>query len=313
MPPTNAQPAEPSSVGRARCNGVELAYEVFGDQGEPILLVMGFAAQLLWWPGVLCRDLADRGFVVIRFDNRDIGESTRLVGQHPPPFNKALIAALLRGLPGVKVPAPPYTISDMARDATALLDHLGFPQAHLCGASMGGLICQRIAMDQPQRVKSLALIMAPTASRRDGLPTSAALRTLLQKPPRNKEEAGEALVKAFSVLGSPGFENADDYFRDLGERCFVRSAGRPLGAGRHLAAILAEPSHRAALRKIRAPTLVVHGDRDPLVRPRAGRGAAEAIPGAELMMIPGMGHDLPRAIWPQLADALEKLARRATS
>jgi pimeloyl-ACP methyl ester carboxylesterase len=285
-----------------RVGDVELCYETFGEPGHPaLLLVMGFATQMLGWHEDFCAELAGRGFFVIRFDNRDVGRSTAL--DHLP---SPTVVQLLRR----DKRAAAYTIDDMAGDAVGLLDDLGIERAHVVGASMGGMIAQTIAARHPARVLSLASIMSNTGSRRSGQPKLVAYRVLLGKPPADREGYIEHTVKLYKIIGSPGFEQDEATLRRTAGRSFDRGRN-PAGAGRQLAAVIASGERTPLLRGITAPTVVIHGDADPLVQPSGGQATAAAIRGARLVMIEGMGHDLPRGAWPRIIDAIAENAARA--
>jgi pimeloyl-ACP methyl ester carboxylesterase len=279
---------------------VELCYETFGDPGhEPMLLVMGLGTQMIAWRAEFCELLAERGFHVIRFDNRDIGRSTHLRGVRPP----TPLQLLLRD-----TRAATYTLDDMADDAAGLLDGLGIASAHVVGASMGGMIAQVLAGRHPSKVRTLTSIMSATGNRWKGQPALRVYPFFLAKPPRTKEEAASRAVKLWRIVGSPGFERDEDDLRALAEESFERGGGDGSGTGRQLAAILASGDRTATLRNVRAPTLVIHGTADKLVRPSGGRATAKAIPGARLELVDGMGHDLPRGAWPRLVDLIAEHA-----
>lgn len=286
-------------TGTADANGVQLAYETFGDPDDPtILLVMGLGAQLLAWPEDLCSALADAGHHVVRFDNRDIGLSTKL-DRSPPSLPQML---LRRGTP--------YTIADMADDAAGLLDALGVDAAHVVGASMGGFISQTLAIHHAGRVRSLTLVMTSTGSRRVGRPTPAAMRQLATLPePRTREQAMSAAVRVSKVIGSPAYRDPERV-RDLAGRQFDRS-NNPAGRARQLAAVLAQPDRTRALRSITVPTTVVHGLEDPLVSVSGGLALAKAIPGATFRGHHGMGHDLPQPLLPTFVDDVLATVERA--
>jgi pimeloyl-ACP methyl ester carboxylesterase len=281
---------------------VELCYEAFGDPDDPaMLLIMGLATQMLAWHQAFCEALAGRGFHVIRFDNRDIGRSQRMDGG-PPPTPLQLLRRDKR--------AASYTLEDMAGDAVGLLDHLGIERAHVIGASMGGMIAQTVAARHPERVLSLVSIMSNTGARRTGQPSVRLYPVLLRRPPRDLAGYVRHTEWVLTQIGSPGFERDRDDMRRLAELSFERGLN-PAGAGRQLAAIIASGDRTPLLRRIAAPTLVIHGSADRLVPPSGGRATARAIPGARLLMIEGMGHDLPRGAWPRMLDAIEANAARA--
>ena len=279
----------------ASVGDVTLCYETFGDPADPaILLVMGLGTQMIAWHEELCAGLAERGFFVIRFDNRDIGRSTRFDAVAPP----GPVALATRRNRNVA-----YTLNDMADDAVGLLDALDIDRAHVVGASMGGMIAQCIAARHPGRVRTLVSIMSTTGHRWKGQPAVRVYPFLLAKPPRTKEESVERLVKLFAVVGSPGFERDADELRRQGALAWDRGPSAA-GTGRQLAAILASGDRTPDLSRITAPTLVIHGTKDRLVRPSGGKATANAISGARLLMIDGMGHDLPRGAWGRITDAI---------
>jgi pimeloyl-ACP methyl ester carboxylesterase len=285
-----------------RVGDVELCHETFGDPGNPaLLLVMGLATQMLGWHEDFCAELAGRGFHVVRFDNRDVGRSTAL-NHLPAPTTVQLLRRDKR--------AAAYTIDDMAGDAVGLLDHLGIERAHLVGASMGGMIAQAIAARHGERALSLASIMSNTGSRRSGQPKLAVYRVLLGKAPADRDGYIEHMVKLDKIIGSPGFEPDEATLRRTAGRSFDRGRN-PEGALRQLAAVIASGDRTRLLQGITVPTVVIHGDADPLVQPSGGRATAAAIPGARLVMIEGMGHDLPRGAWPRIIDAIAENAARA--
>jgi pimeloyl-ACP methyl ester carboxylesterase len=280
---------------------ISLCYETFGDPSDPtILLIMGLATQMIAWRDEFCRELADAGFHVVRFDNRDCGRSTHLVDKPPT------IGQMLRR---VKLAAD-YTLADLAGDAAGLLDHLGVERAHIVGASMGGMIAQTLAIRHPERVISLTSIMSNTGARLSGQPALVAYPVLLKTAPDDRERFADHIVKLYGTIGSPGFERDDEDLRDLARRSYDRSYS-PASSGRQLAAIIASPPRAADLQRLSVPTLVIHGTKDKLVRPSGGRATARAIPGAKLLKIDGMGHDLPRGAWPQIIGAIVQTARGA--
>jgi len=285
----------------APANGIELCYQEMGDpDGEPLLLVMGLATQMIAWDEEFCGQLAERGFRVVRFDNRDIGRSTKLRSAGLPGKRDLFFG---RG-------TAPYLLRDMADDAFGLMDHLGIGSAHLVGASMGGMIVQTAAIENPSRVRSLTSIMSTTGSRRVGHPSYKTFGLLLGNPPREREAAIERVIKTFKVIGSPGFSFDEERIRDLAGRSFDRGHN-PAGIARQLHAITASGDRTPALRQLAIPALVIHGKNDLLVNPSGGRATAKAIPGARLLMIDGMGHDLPRALWPDFAEQIAANAARA--
>jgi pimeloyl-ACP methyl ester carboxylesterase len=280
---------------------VELCYEIFGDPEAPaMLLTMGLATQMLGWHEDFCEALAERGFHVIRFDNRDVGRSQRMDGPVP-----SLVQLLRRDRR-----AASYTLDDMAGDGVGLLDHLGIESAHVVGASMGGMIAQTMAARYPDRVLSLVSWMSNTGARWSGQPSPLIWPVLVKKPPRGRDAYIEHAVRVFSKIGSPGFERDVEDLRRIAGMSFDRGLNPAAGA-RQLAAIIHSGDRTPLLRTITAPTLVIHGSKDPMVPPSGGRATARAIPGARLLIIEGMGHDMPRPVWPRLLDAIEENAARA--
>ncbi|MCL4227403.1 MAG: alpha/beta fold hydrolase [Myxococcales bacterium] len=294
------------TTGRARVGGeVELTYDETGD-GRPLVLVMGIGAQRIFWDERLCARLAARGHRVIRFDHRDIGESTRL-DHLPVPRPWPTLGRRMAGLPV----AAPYTLSDMARDVVGLCDHLGVARAHVVGCSMGGMVAQHLAIEHPDRVASLTSIMSSPGGRRHMLGGKpAALRALLSPAPRTADEAAEHAVRVFRTIGGSRYEVDGEALRALGRQAFARG-GSPRGFLRHLAAICASGNRTRSLAGVRVPTLVVHGEEDPLIPVAAGRATARAIPGARLHVVPGMGHHMPPGVWDELVDAIAATAARA--
>ncbi len=286
----------------APANGIELCYQEMGDpDGEPLVLVMGLATQMIAWHDGLCRLLAERGYRVIRFDNRDIGRSTKLDWAGVPSRVDLLL--------GRRATAP-YLLRDMANDTVGLLDRLGIDRAHVVGASMGGMIVQQMAIDHPRRLHSMVSIMSTTGNRRSGLPSLKTFGVLLGSPPQGREAIIARAVKTFKVIGSPGFPFEEDMVREMAGRSYERGHSAA-GVIRQLHAIVASGDRTKALHGVQVPTAVIHGTRDPLVNPSGGRATAKAIPGARLMMIDGMGHDLPRDLWPTFAEAIDTNAAQA--
>jgi pimeloyl-ACP methyl ester carboxylesterase len=286
-------------------NGVEIEYDELGDRGAPaMLLVMGLGGQMIWWDAELCRMLAGRGYRVIRFDNRDIGLSTKLDDACPDPA--PLLFQALSGKPVV----PPYTLRDMAADAVGVLDALGIAAAHVVGASMGGMIAQRMAIHFPQRVRTLVSIMSTTGNPEVPPGDPEVMRLLTAPRPADPQAAIEFAVGIWRALHGPGFPFDEARVRKLVIESALRSS-HLLGQPRQLLAILADGDRRPELRKLRVPTLVIHGDADPLVPFAGGKDTAENIPGARLVAIPGMGHELVEGVWPRLVDAIDGFARGA--
>jgi pimeloyl-ACP methyl ester carboxylesterase len=290
----------------ARSNGIDLAYESFGDEAAPaMLLVMGLGAQMIAWDTAFCGQLAGRGFRVVRFDNRDIGMSAKLTQAGRPDIRSMMFAAML----GKRVSAP-YLLRDMADDAAGLLDALGIERAHVVGASMGGAIGQEMAIHHPSRVHTLTSIMATTGAANLPPPTPEAMGVLMARVPSAPDAYLAHHMNVMRVLRGPGFEEEAAGDAERGRLAFARGLS-PDGVKRQLAAVIASGDRTAALRSVRVPTLVIHGEADPLVRVEGGVATAAAIPGARLLRIPAMGHALPRAHWPQIVGAIAAHATAA--
>jgi pimeloyl-ACP methyl ester carboxylesterase len=289
------------AVETVKANGIEIAYEAFGDpSARPLLLVMGLGAQMIVWHDDFCAALADGGFHVVRFDNRDAGLSTHM---HDAPVPD--VAAAMAG----DTSSASYTLDDMADDSVGLLDELGIDAAHVVGASMGGMIAQAIAIRHPRRVRSLTSIMS-TPGPRIGPPTEAAAAALLAPSPTSRDEAIERALAATKVIGSPAYPADEEWIAESAGIAYDRGFDPPAFA-RQFVAIQASGDRTEALRALRVPTLVMHGADDPLVSLPGGEATAAAIPDAELLVIPGMGHNLPRQLWPQIVDAVARTADRA--
>ena len=289
------------SEQRVATNGVEIAYETLGDpSGTPLLLVMGLGMQLIHWDRNLCEELAEHGFFVIRFDNRDAGLSTQIDAPVPP---------VMRAMAGFGIDSP-YLLGDMADDAFGLLDHLGIERAHVMGVSMGGMIAQTMAIARPERVLSLTSVMSTTGDRRAGMPKLRVWSVLMRRAPTRRDEYVERFVRVFRMIGSPGFTHDEERTREIAAATFDRGH-HPAGTARQLAAIMASGDRTPQLRDLRMPVTVIHGTHDPLVPFRGGAATARAIPGAELIPVEGMGHDLPREVWPTVIGALEANVERA--
>ena len=285
-------------MASVQANGITIEYEEQGE-GEPLLMVMGLGAQLIDWPQQLVDEIAERGFRVIRLDNRDAGLSTAFTSK--PPSNGEITRAFLFRRPM----RSEYLLRDMADDAVGLLDVLGIEGAHVVGASMGGMIAQTIAIDHPHRVLSLTSIMSTTGSRRVGQPTLKLILTAGRRPVPTQGDAVEMGIEMFRKVCGPTFDA--DEFRKLAEMSVARSF-RPSGTGRQAAAIIASGDRTAALRSLRVPALVMHGMLDPLVRPSGGVATAKAIPGARLVMFNDMAHDLPKTRHVEMADEIAAIA-----
>jgi pimeloyl-ACP methyl ester carboxylesterase len=285
----------------AAVNGIDICYETFGDRGgRPLLLIMGLSGPMHWWHDEFCELLAGRGCFVIRYDNRDCGRSTSIPGRVRP----------LWAMLGLGRARSPYTLNEMADDAAGLLTHLGIDAAHLVGVSMGGMIAQTLAVRAPGRVLSLVSISSTTGSRLVGRPSAAAMRVLTIAPPRTREAYLDFSVRMWRLIGSPGHPFDEDRVRRTAERTYEWGLNRS-GTARQLTAVLASGDRTRALKSIRVPTLVIHGDADPLINVSGGRATARAIPGSELRIYPGMGHDLPPELWPAFVDDIVRTADRA--
>jgi pimeloyl-ACP methyl ester carboxylesterase len=293
-----------SEPALAKANGIELCYDTFGDRDAPALvLIMGLAAQMIAWDEEFCSQLASRGYWVIRFDNRDIGLSTKFA-QHGVPNVLAVLTGQVQG-DAIKVP---YTLRDMADDTVGLMDALAIKSAHVVGVSMGGAIAQEMAIRHPERLRTLTSIMSSTGEPGLPMPTPEALEILLAQTPTDREGYFARHAQTWRVLRGPGFPL--DEARDLerAARNFDRGLNPP-GVARQLAAVVTSGSRKEALGSVKVPTLVIHGDADPLVRLEGGVATANAIPGAKLLVVKGMGHALPIPMWPQIIDAIDGHAR----
>jgi pimeloyl-ACP methyl ester carboxylesterase len=284
-------------VGR----GITLCYEAFGNPDDPpMLLIMGLGTQMIAWPEPFCEALAQRGFYVVRFDNRDCGRSTRARGKPPT----------IRELALRRIKDPPYTLSDLADDAARLLKALGFSSAHIVGASMGGMIAQTLAIEHPELVRSLVSIMSTTGNRWKGQPKYSILRFILRRAPTERDAFIEHMLTVFDAIGSPDLHRDRDRMRATAQLSYERGLN-PAGTGRQLGASVAAADRTPALRSLDVPALVIHGSKDPMVNPNGGRATAEAIPGARLLVVDGMGHDLPEEAWDRIVEAIAELAQRA--
>ncbi len=287
----------------ARVGEIDICYETFGDpSAPPMLLIMGLGTQMLAWPDAFCEQLAERGYFVIRHDNRDIGRSTRL-DERPTPSLKQL------ALRDKKSAA--YTLSDMARDSVGVLEHLGIEQAHIVGASMGGMIAQRVAIEHPERTLSLVSIMSNTGSFWSGQPALSMYAFLLRPAPPKREAYIKHAIDTFTKIGGSGFAPDVEDLRDIATRSYDRGHN-PRGSSRQLGAIVADRDRTPLLRKLKVPTTVIHGSEDKLVPRSGGRATAKVIPGSTYVEIGGMGHGLPRGAWPQIIGAIVQNAERAT-
>jgi pimeloyl-ACP methyl ester carboxylesterase len=281
-------------VAQANANGIEIEYVTEGNPSDPaLLLVMGLGAQLTTWPDAFVEGLHRRGFFVIRFDNRDSGLSTTFEGLPD-------IAALFTG---TDLSSVSYRIEDMADDAAALLGALGIAEAHVVGVSMGGMITQAAVINHPECFMSATSIMSTTGDRAVGAPTGEAMTALLRPVATSREEAIQASVEGSLVIGSPGYPTDERILRERAAAAYDRSYN-PEGTARQLGAILGSPDRTEGLHGVRIPFLVVPGVADPLVTPSGGDATAAAVPGSKLLTFPGMGHDLPEALWGDITDAI---------
>lgn len=285
-------------VGR----GIELCYQTYGDpSADPLLLVMGLGGPMTWWDPELCRLLARAGFYVIRFDNRDIGKSTKLDG-------RVTFPKLAKAFVGLSV-TPPYTLADMADDAVGLLDHLEIKAAHLFGISMGGMIVQTMAINHPDRVLSMTSMMSTTGKRTVGFQHPSLLPTLLARKV-GRQAYVEGSVRVWQLIGSPGFPQTEAEVRKRAEDTYERGVSAA-GVARQMLAIVTQPDRTADLRRLDLPVTVIHGLADKMVHVSGGRATSMAVPGAELLLIDGMGHDLPQELWPTYVRAIRGTADRA--
>ena len=289
-------------------NGLQLCVETFGDpESEPIVLVMGLGAQMIQWDDDFCAQLAERGFWVIRFDNRDVGKSTSLSGG----TRLGVTELLKHRFFGSAVDAP-YRLHDMAEDLVGLIQALGLESAHVVGVSMGGMIAQEAALTHPERVRSLTSIMSTTGDPKLPGPTRAVQALLFKAPPKTRAEYVRHFLHNWQVMRVGSFPEDDTRDLALAERSFDRGLN-PAGVGRQFRAILASGSRKDRLASLRVPTLVIHGTVDPLIRPEAGKATAAAIPGAKLLLIEGMGHAIPTPMWKTVLDAIAAHVRGVTA
>ncbi len=283
--------------------GVTLCHETFGDPADPtVLLVMGLGGPMTWWDAAFCRQLAATGRHVVRYDNRDTGRSTSIAAR----VGKV---DLVRAWVGLRTAAP-YSIADLAGDAVALLDHLGVERADVVGVSMGGMIAQTIAIEHPDRVRSLTSIMSTTGRRTVGWQHPKLLPMLLADRASGQEAYVEGSVRLNRVIGSPGFPAPDRRLRAIATETWVRGTDRA-GVVRQMLAVLTQPDRTDALGRVRVPTLVLHGANDVMVHPSGGRATSAAVPGSRFVVVDGMGHDLPEPLWGLFVDAIDEVARQA--
>lgn len=294
-------------MAKANANGIQIEYETFGEPASPpLLLIIGLAGQLIFWDEELCEQLAQQGHYVIRFDNRDVGLSTKFEEAGVPDIVQT-IETLMQG----ETVNPAYTMEDMANDAVGLLDALGIEKAHICGMSMGGMIAQTIAINHPQRILSLISIYSHTGNPELPQPKPEAMKFLLTPPPEDREANIEHTLKLFRTISGSGFPLDEDWIRKVAGQAYDR-AFYPQGVDRQFVAILTQKNRKPELGSVSVPTLVIHGADDPLVPVEGGKDTAEAVPGSELIIIDGMGHDLPHGgAWPQIIDAIVDHTQKA--
>jgi pimeloyl-ACP methyl ester carboxylesterase len=296
--------AEARSSGERYCEvgrGITLCYETFGDPANPtLLLIQGLGMQMIGWPEEFCEQLAARGFEVVRFDNRDAGRSTHIRGRPP-----TLLQLVRRRIKPVH-----YRLTDMALDAAGLIRTLELAPAHVVGISMGGMIAQTLAAQHPELVRSLTSIMSNTGNRWKGQPALGVMRFLVRQAPEDRDGYIAHMTRVFAAIGSTGLPQDTEFVRERSARSYDRDHD-PAASGRQLGAVIASGDRTDELRRITAPTLVIHGTADRLVRPSGGMATTSVIRGARLMLVEGMGHDLPSAAWPELLDAIAGHARAA--
>ena len=296
-------------MAQATANGIQIEYDTFGDRsGRPLLLIVGFSAQMIGWSEEVCNQFVDGGHYVIRFDNRDTGLSTKFEDAGAPDVAEAM-SAVMRG---EKIEVP-YTYYDMGDDAVGLLDFLGIEKAHICGMSMGAAIAQTIAISHPTRVLSLISIYGTTGDPRLPMAKPEVFQILMTPPPAERDASISYSVDSFRTIAGSGFPFEEDWIRKISAASYDRSF-YPQGAARQFTAMLVRGNRRRALASVTAPTLVIHGNEDPLGPVECGKATAEAIPGAELMIVKGMGHDLPyRGAWPRIVEKISAHTKKAAA
>jgi pimeloyl-ACP methyl ester carboxylesterase len=286
--------------------GVEICYQTFGDpSGDPLLLVMGLGGPMTWWSPEFCAALADAGFYVIRFDNRDTGRSSRMKGRVT---RRTLVRSFVS--PPSRRPRPSYTLDDMADDGFGLLDHLGIDAAHVCGISMGGMIAQSMALLHPERVLSLTSIMSTTGRRTVGWQDPRLLRRLLERRATTREAYVASSARFWAVIGSVAYPDTEEAVLARAAETWDRGVSAS-GVARQMVAILAQPDRTKRLRELQVPALVIHGLDDKMVHVSGGRATSHAISGSELLLVPGMGHDLPVQLQETFVEAIQRVATRA--
>jgi pimeloyl-ACP methyl ester carboxylesterase len=305
--PSQAATAVPGGASPERFatlpNGLDICYQTFGDpSAEPLLLVMGLGGPMTWWSPEFCRKLAEHGFFVIRYDNRDTGRSSRVRGRVT---RRMLVRSFLR-----RGSRPPYTLDDMAGDGFGLLDHLGADAAHVVGISMGGMIAQTMAVLRPERVLSLTSIMSTTGRRTVGWQDPRLLPRLLERRATTREAYVASSARFWAIIGSVAYPDTEEAVLERAGETWDRGISAS-GVARQMVAILAQPDRSRRLRELTMPTLVVHGLNDKMVHVSGGRATSHAIPGSELLLVPGMGHDLPVQLEDTFVEAIRRVADRA--
>ena len=293
---------------KARANGIELEYDTFGSADhDPLLLVMGIGAQMIKWHEEFCRQLVDAEHYVIRFDNRDAGLSAKFSHAGTPD-----IASLVASLQAGERPKTAYTLDDMADDGIGLLDFLGIDKAHICGASMGDMIVQVMAIRHPDRIHTMTSIMSSTGNPELPSAQPRAMAALLSPPANSREENIERSLQISRAFGGGGFEVDEEDRRRRAGIAYDRSFF-PEGFSRQMAAVIAHGDRKPALANVEIPSLVIHGREDPLIPLKCGLDTHEALPNAELLVIGGMGHEMPRGAWPDIVDAIARTTSKATA
>lgn len=293
-------------MANLQANGIQIEYDTFGKRsGRPLLLVMGLGAQMIHWRKEFCEQLADAGHFVVRYDNRDVGLSTKFDAAGLPD-----IAAIMTQMASGEPVSAPYTLNDMADDGIGVLDALDIPAAHICGASMGGMIVQAMAIRHPRRIKSMTSIMSTTGNRELPPAKPEAMAALMSPAGTNRDEVVARSVTVAKVIGSPAYPADPEETRARALEGFERSF-YPIGVARHMAAVASNGSRKPALQKLDLPVLVIHGKADPLVPVEGGIDTHESLRGSKLMLIDGMGHDLPREVWPQIVTGITTLTKAA--
>jgi pimeloyl-ACP methyl ester carboxylesterase len=293
-------------MANVQANGIRIEYDTFGDRsGRPLLMVMGLGAQMIHWRAEFCEQLADAGHFVVRFDNRDVGLSSKFDAAGVPDM-AAIMGQMLAGQPI----SAPYSLDDMADDAFGLLDALDIPSAHICGASMGGMIVQAMAIRAPRRVNSLTSIMSSTGNRELPPAKPEAMAALMSPAGTNRSEMLARSITVSKVIGSPGYPADPAEVESRALEAYERSF-YPIGVARQMVAVASHGNRKSALQQLDIPALVIHGQADPLVPVEGGIDTHEALRGSQLMLIEGMGHDLPRQVWPQIVTGITQLTSAA--